>query len=84
MDGNQADIYNQKKVQIPQPKKEVLRFSREKLEGMLKSLDAKRNRADKNIKEQILDKTNRNELEAMLKQVRRREYYHKRVKKDFA
>lgn len=81
MDENFADIYNQKKVRLPHPNKEAVKLSRDQLEGMLKSLDKKR---DKDMKAQILDKTNRQELEAMLKHARRQEYYQKRVKVDFA
>ena len=39
MNDNNADIYNQKKIAIPQPNKDATRLSRDQLKGMLKSLD---------------------------------------------
>ena len=75
MNDNNADIYNQKKVAIPRPSKDATRLSRDQLEGMLKSLDGQKIKYKPDIKAQILGKTNRTELEAMLKLARRREYY---------
>ena len=42
MNDNNADIYNQKKVGIPRPRTEVINLSRDQLEGMLKSLNNKK------------------------------------------
>lgn len=76
---NQANIYNQKKTGLPLPNKAAVELSREQLEGMLKVLDDQ-----KDLKTQILDRARREEVEAQLKLARRREYYYKRVRHDFA
>lgn len=55
-------------------------MSKEELEEMLRAHSDQQ----QNIKSQILDKANKEEIEAQLKLVRRREYYYKRVKPGFA
>lgn len=71
---------SKKVVKSPaKPRNQFLGLSKEDLEEMLKEVGAQ-----KDLKAQILDRTNKEDLQKQLRNVRRRDYYYKRVKASFA